>query len=84
MKYNINIKKRASKVLENLSNVDYQRVRDSIRELATTPRPFGCLKLTGRNAWRIRVGVYRIIYTINDSQLTIVVIDIGHRRDIYR
>jgi mRNA interferase RelE/StbE len=84
MKYNINIKKRASKALENLSNVDYQRVRDAIRELATTPRPSGCLKLTGRNAWRIRVGVYRIIYTINDSQLIILVIDIGHRRDIYR
>ncbi|MGI0479328.1 type II toxin-antitoxin system RelE family toxin [Geminocystis sp. CENA526] len=84
MNYNINIKKRASKVLESLSNVDYQRVRDAIRELAKTPRPSGCLKLTGRNAWRIRVGVYRIIYTINDSQLTIVVIDIGHRRDIYR
>jgi mRNA interferase RelE/StbE len=84
MNYNINIKKRASKVLESLSNVDYQRVRDVIRELAKTPRPSGCLKLTGRNAWRIRVGVYRIIYTINDSQLTIVVVDIGHRRDIYR
>lgn len=84
MKYNINIKKRASKVLENLPDGDYQKVRDAIRELGENPRPSGCLKLTGREGWRIRVGVYRVIYTINDSELKIVVIDVGHRRHIYR
>lgn len=52
MKYNINIKKRASKILENLSNADYQRVRDAIRELGKNPRPSGCLKLTGRDIYR--------------------------------
>lgn len=84
MKYNITIKKRASKSLAKLPDGDYQKVRDGIRDLAENPRPFGCKKLTGRESWRIRIGVYRVIYTINDSQLKIVVIDVGHRRDIYR
>ncbi|MBF2056084.1 MAG: hypothetical protein IGQ45_02440 [Cyanobacterium sp. T60_A2020_053] len=53
MKYNINIKKRASKVLENLPNTDYQKVRDAIIELEKIPRPSGCLKLTGRDAYSL-------------------------------
>ncbi len=84
MKYNITIKKRASKTLEKLPDGDYQKVRDAIRKLGENPRPSGCIKLTGRDGWRIRIGVYRVIYTINDSELKIVVIDVGHRRDIYR
>jgi mRNA interferase RelE/StbE len=55
-----------------------------IRELGENPRLFGCLKLTGREGWGIRVGVYRVIYTINDSKLTIVVVNVVHRKHIYR
>lgn len=84
MKYNINIKKRASKALEKLPDGDYQKVRDAIRRLAENPRPSGCKKLTGREGWRIRLGVYRVIYIIKDSQLKILVIDVGHRSHIYR
>ena len=58
MKYNISIKKRALKALEKLPNKDYQKVRDAIRELGDNPRPSGCLKLTGRDGWRIYIGVY--------------------------
>ena len=84
MSYKITIKRRAAKTLGNLSNKDYQKVRDTIRELAENPRPQGCLKLTGRNGWRIRIGVYRVIYVINDEEKKVIVLDIGHRRDIYR
>lgn len=84
MSYNITIKRSASKTLETLQDKDYQKVRDTIRELAKNPRPQGCLKLTGRTGWRIRVGVYRVIYEINDREQKVIVLDIGHRRDIYR
>jgi mRNA interferase RelE/StbE len=67
MSYTITIKKRASKALENLSQDGYQKVRDGIRALAENPRPPGCLKLTGREGWRIRIGVYRIIYGIDGT-----------------
>ncbi|TRT43458.1 type II toxin-antitoxin system RelE family toxin [Microcystis aeruginosa] len=77
-------KKRASKALANLPKDDYQKIRDGIRELARNPRPSGCLKLTGREGWRVRIGVYRIIYGIDDSEKKVIVLDIGHRKDIYR
>ncbi len=52
--------------------------------LAENPRPFGCKKLTGRNAWRIRIGRYRAIYEINDKDKSVLVVTLGHRKDIYR
>jgi mRNA interferase RelE/StbE len=84
MSYTIAIKKRPSKALGNLPQDSYQKVRDEIRALAENPRPTGCLKLTGREGWRIRVGVYRIIYGIDDLAKKVIVLDIGHRKDIYR
>ncbi|MDJ0600015.1 MAG: type II toxin-antitoxin system RelE/ParE family toxin [Crocosphaera sp.] len=84
MSYDIAIKKKASKALESLPNEDYPKVRDAIRELAENPRPNGCLKLRGREGWRIRIGVYRVVYAINDKDRKITIFDIGHRRDIYR
>ncbi len=84
MIYEITIKRRAAKALANLPNKDYQKVRNTIRKLAENPRPQGCLKLTGRDGWRIRVRVYRVIYGINDEEKKVIVLDIGHRRDIYR
>ncbi|TVQ44864.1 MAG: type II toxin-antitoxin system RelE/ParE family toxin [Gloeocapsa sp. DLM2.Bin57] len=84
MNYDITIKKAAAKALSVLPNEDYQKVRDAIRALAENPRPSGCLKLTGREGWRIRIGVYRVIYKINDQDKKVVVLALGHRRDIYR
>ncbi|BAU67091.1 hypothetical protein STA3757_45000 [Stanieria sp. NIES-3757] len=84
MNYSLTIKKRASKVLAKLPSEDYEKVRDAIRDLAQIPRPSGCLKLKGREGWRIRVGVYRVIYQINDPEQKIIILDIGHRKDIYR
>jgi len=60
------------------------RVRAAIAALAENPRPQGCIKLTDRDGWRIRVGSYRVIYEISDGQLLVTVIRVGNRRDIYR
>lgn len=56
---------------------------EAIFALANEPRPNGYKKLKGREAYRIRIGDYRVIYEIHDGVLTIEVIDLGHRRDIY-
>jgi mRNA interferase RelE/StbE len=84
MSYEISILRRASKELAKLPQNDCKKISNAINDLAINPRPLGCKKLKGRPAWRIRVGDYRIIYEISDQKLIIVVIDVGHRRDIYR
>lgn len=84
MTYDLLILRRAQKELAQLPTQSYERVRDTIRSLAENPRPRGCLKLTGREGWRIRVGDYRIVYEIDDEEGTIVVLHVGHRREVYR
>jgi len=84
MMYAVSILRRAQKELRQLPHEDYERVRDTIRALAREPRPAGCLALTGRAGWRIRVGTYRVIYEINDVQRAITILHVGHRRDVYR
>lgn len=51
--------------------------------LFQNPRPPSCLKLSGREGWRIRVGNYRVVYEIDDGQQAVTILNIGHRRDIY-
>ena len=60
------------------------RLQGVIAMLATDPRPPASRPLTGRPAWRVRVGDYRIIYTIEDDVLLVVVVTLGHRRQVYR
>lgn len=84
MSFQIQITRRAQKALARLPKRDYQRVKEAIFRLADEPRPPGCKKLTGREGWRLRVGRYRILYEITEATLTIIVLDMGHRRDIYR
>lgn len=60
------------------------RIENSLLQLEANPRPPGCKKFKGRNGYRIRVGDYRVIYEIEDNILRIIVIDVGHRKDIYR
>lgn len=63
----------------------YLRLKSSIDELSNNPRPPGCRKMAGRtNEWRIRVGAFRIIYTIDDAAREVRIRKIGHRRDVYR
>lgn len=84
MKYSVEILPRAVKQLEKLPPEVYPRIRNALVDLANEPRPSGCLKLRGREGWRLRVGDYRVIYEIDDQSRRVVVLDIGHRREIYR
>ncbi|WP_019498642.1 type II toxin-antitoxin system RelE family toxin [Pseudanabaena sp. PCC 6802] len=66
MSYSVTILRRAQKELANLPTDIYPKVQDALRSLADEPRPSGCLKLKGREEWRIRVGDYRVLYAIDD------------------
>jgi mRNA interferase RelE/StbE len=75
----------ALKQIEKLPRVQRDRVRRRIRDLAEEPRPRGSIKLEGEDdLYRIRVGRYRVIYTIRDEELIVLVLRVGHRRDVYR
>ena len=84
MAYTISILRKAQKELADLPMEAYERVRGAIYDLGEDPRPQGCRKLTGRDGWRIRVGDYRLIYEIDDNRQAIIVLHVGHRRDVYR
>ncbi|MCF8259116.1 MAG: type II toxin-antitoxin system RelE/ParE family toxin [Flavobacteriales bacterium] len=82
--YKVTLAKRAIKALEHISEPYYSELKKTIYALAVNPRPPGCKKLKGRTGYRVRVADYRVIYTVNDSILIIEVIDLGHRKDVYR
>jgi mRNA interferase RelE/StbE len=84
MTYLVSITRPAQKEINDLPVAEAARVRAAIAALAENPRPQGCIKLTDRDGWRIRVGSYRVIYEISDGQLLVTVIRVGNRRDIYR
>lgn len=84
MRYRVEISRRAAKVVTSLEKPLRRRVLAAIDGLADDPRPDGCKKLVGQDGWRIRVGDYRIIYEVHDQVLLVIVVDLGHRRDIYR
>lgn len=81
--YKILIKKSAAKEIEKLPGKDRDRVIDRIRTLAVEPRPPGHCKLSGQEKYRVRQGRYRILYLIEDDRLVVVVVKVGHRRDVY-
>ncbi len=83
MVYQISLTKRAAKALEKIPNPNYSEIKKAIYALADNPRPQGYLKLKGRNAFRLRVSDYRIIYEIVDSKLIVNIIALGHRKNIY-
>lgn len=83
MKYTIEILKSAQKELARIDKQDQTRIIDVIKLLESEPRPHGCRKLSGRLAWRIRIGCYRVIYEIHDNKLRVLVVTIRHRRDAY-
>lgn len=84
MTYRIEISRRAGKAVASLDKPFRRRVLAAIEALSSDPRPGGCRKLADQEAWRIRVGDYRVIYEIHDQVLLVLVVDIGHRREIYR
>ena len=82
--YSIFFKESVRKDLDSIPKNDLQRVMERIASLAGNPRPIGCEKLSGQERYRIRQGDYRIIYSIQDTQLTVWVVKVGHRREVYR
>lgn len=84
MPYSVTILRRAQRELADLPVQEYSRVAAALRALADDPRPLGCIKLTARDGWRIRVGDYRVLYDIDDGERTVTVVHVGHRRDVYR
>ena len=83
--YSIEIETSAAKALTRISQPYRRKIANAIGELASDPRPHGCTKLSGRtDAYRIRIGDYRVIYTINDGIRVVRVEKIAHRREVYR
>lgn len=82
--YEVRLKASAEHEMDSLPPRIFQRVAKAILSLEAAPRRRDCKKLRGRQAYRLRVGRYRILYTIDDRSHTVQVIAVGHRRDVYR
>ena len=82
--YRITLRPSTARQARRLSIRDYERIARAIDTLADNPRPHGIEKLQGVDLWRLRIGDYRVIYAIDDEEMLITVVRIGHRREIYR
>ena len=82
--YKILIKPSAVKEIEAIPQRDRQRVIARIQGLSGNPRPPGCEKLSGQDKFRLRQGVYRILYSVNDNEPSLLIVKVGHRREVYR
>lgn len=84
MTYRIEYAPAAARALRYLERHTQRRIMAKIQMLQANPRPQSAVKLAGQEAYRIRIGDYRVIYAIADECLVVLVVDIGHRREIYR
>jgi mRNA interferase RelE/StbE len=82
--YKIFFKDSVRKDLDAIPKGDLQRIMERIGSLADDPRPAGSEKLSGQDKYRVRQGNYRIVYSIQDTELTVWVVKVGHRREVYR
>ena len=84
-KYKVSIKRSAVKEIEAIpQKKERQRIIRRIGQLASNPRPPGSRKLSGHDKYRIRQGAYRIVYSIEDKELIVIVVKVGHRKNVYR
>lgn len=83
-KYKIEIKRSAFKEIHKLPQSDLKRVLAQIEVLADNPRPMDCQKLSAQEKYRVRVGDYRILYSIEDDVLIVFIVKVAHRREAYR
>jgi mRNA interferase RelE/StbE len=84
-RYEVEVSRTAEKQLRRLAPKDQARVVRAVRSLADDPLPRGTRKLAGYDdVFRIRVGLFRILYSISSRKLVIIILKVGHRRDIYR
>lgn len=82
--YKIEIKRSAAKEIAALPKPYLKAVTTAIAKLAKDPRPSGCIKMSGIDAYRIRIGMYRIVYSIDDDVVTVTIVSVGHRKEVYR
>jgi mRNA interferase RelE/StbE len=82
--YKIYFKKSVEKDFKVIPKKNLVKILERIEALAKDPRPPGCEKLSGQQKYRLRQGRYRILYSVQDDELTIWVVKVGHRKDIYR
>ena len=84
-KYTVVFARSARKELESLPDQVVERVLPRIEDLVDSPRPAGCRKLSGeQNLWRIRIGDYRVIYSVDDRERLVDIVAVRHRKDAYR
>jgi mRNA interferase RelE/StbE len=82
--YRVYFRESVEKDLHTVPRKDLKRILQRIKTLAENPRPPGCEKLTGQERYRVRQGQYRIVYSIQDYELTVWIVKVGHRKDVYR
>lgn len=82
--YRVLFKSSVEKDFSAIPNNDVKSILARIKTLEDNPRPIGCEKLTGQEKYRLRKGRYRIVYSIQEDELTFWVVKVGHRKDIYR
>jgi len=82
--FKVVVKQSVARDLRDIPKKAVARILERIEALSLDPRPQGVEKLSGQEKYRIRQGVYRIIYEIKDKELVVVVVKVGHRRDVYR
>lgn len=83
-RYSLLFKESVAKDLRRIPRQDVRRILERIGQLADDPRPSGSRKLSGEEKYRIRIGMYRVLYTIDDTVVMVVIVKVGNRRDVYR
>lgn len=82
--YEVEFSSRAARAFLKLPREAQQRLAKRIDALSKDPRPIGCEKLTGLDAYRVRVGDYRVVYDVDDGARIVTIANVGHRREVYR
>jgi mRNA interferase RelE/StbE len=83
-RYELLIRPSVAKDVQGIPGSDLRRILARIESLRDEPRPPGCVRLSGSECYRFRQGDYRIVYEIHDGRLVVIVVRVGHRRDVYR
>ena len=82
--YEVYFRESVWKDLRKIPKKDLRNILKRIKDLSEDPRPFGCEKLTGQDRYRLRQGKYRIVYSMQDYELTVWIVKVGHRKNVYR
>jgi mRNA interferase RelE/StbE len=82
--YELQIKPSAVKEIEKVPRKDRPKVVQKIRTLASHPRPHGCEKLSAEEKYRVRQGDYRMVYSVDDNERVVLIVKVGHRKEVYR